>query len=185
MADFTPPENQEALDALINGATAKVHKKYEGFDEFKTKAQRAEDLEAENARLKGAKPDDKKTEDLPKALSPEDVQKAIDAAIEKTRTEERADRALDNATTALDRALTGRTFEPSKLLTVDRKQFVTDKNEVDHDAIKDWVDKNSAQGPKKRAFDLGQGSRDSVKSGSNVSAGKDLFDQRHPRKSTP
>lgn len=176
---FTPPASQEELDKLINGATAKVHKRYEGFDEFKSKAEKAAELEAEVARLKDAKP--AKDDDAPPALKPEDVDKRINEAIEKTRTEERAALALDRATDALDKALTGRTFEASKLLTLDRTQFVKD-GAVDADAIKTWVESNSAVGPKQRVFDAGQGRRDSTSGGGSVQGGKDLFDSRHPKK---
>lgn len=183
---FTPPASQEDLDKLINGATAKVHKRYEGFDTFKTKAERADELEAEVAKLKGDGEPEQKPEKghAPAGLSQEDVDKRINEAIEKTRKEERAELALDRATDALDKALTGRTFEASKLLTLDRKQFVKD-DAIDAEAIKDWVEKNSAEGPRKRPFDPGQGGRDASSGGGSVSAGKDLYDQRHPKKSTP
>jgi hypothetical protein len=182
---FTPPASQEDLDKLINKATAKVHAKYEGHDELKTKADRADELEAELAKLTG-KPEPKqkpKDGDTPPGLSQEDVDKRIKEAIDATRAEERAALALERATDSLDKALRDRTFEPSKLLNLDRTQFVKD-GAVDADAIKDWVEKNSAEGPKKRPFDPGQGQRDATAGGGSVQAGKDLYDQRHTKKST-
>jgi len=179
---FTPPASQEELDKIINGATAKVHKRYEGFDEIKSKAERAETLEAELAEFKKPKGDHPKDGE-PSGISADDVDKRINEAIEKTRKEEREALALDRATDALDKALTGRTFEPSKLLTLDRKLFVKD-GAVDADAVKDWVEKNSAEGPKQRLFDPGQGSRDASANGGSVQAGKDRFEQRHTKKNT-
>jgi len=176
---FTPPASQEELDKIINGATAKVHKRYEGFDEIKSKAERAETLEAELAEFKKPKGNPKDGE--PSGISADDVDKRINDAIEKTRKEEREALALDRATDALDKALTGRTFEPSKLLTLDRKSFVKD-GAVDADAVKDWVEKNSTDGPKPRSFDRGQGNRDASANGTSVQAGRDLYDQRHNSK---
>ena len=175
---FVPPASQEDLDKLINGATAKVHKRYEGFDDLKTKAERADELEAELAKLTGKKPDDKET---PTVVSTEDVDKRIKDAIDKTRAEERAELAIERATDALDKALTGRTFEPSKVLTLDRSKFVKD-GAVDTEAITAWVNENSTEAPKKRSFDRGQGERDGAAGGGSVQAGRDAYKPRSQKK---
>lgn len=43
---YTPPATQADLDRIINGATAKVHKRYEGYDDFKAKAAKWDEYEA-------------------------------------------------------------------------------------------------------------------------------------------
>lgn len=49
---FKAPSSQEELDQIINKAVARTHKKYEGFDDFKAKAEKFDGIEAENADLK-------------------------------------------------------------------------------------------------------------------------------------
>jgi hypothetical protein len=46
-ATYTPPASQADLDRIINGATAKVHKRYEGYDDFRSKAEKWDQLEQE------------------------------------------------------------------------------------------------------------------------------------------
>lgn len=177
---FTAPASQEELDKLINKATAKVHERYKGFDDIKAKAEKADDLESELATLR--KPEPKpKGDDIPTGLAPEEVDKRINDAIEKTRAEDRAELALERATDALDKALTGRTFEPGKVLTLDRTKFVKD-GAVDAEAIKEWVEANSTEAPKPRTFDRGQGERDGSASGGSVQAGRDAYKPRSQKK---
>lgn len=179
--EFVGPKSQTELDTLINKATAKVHKKYEGHDDLVTKAARVDELEAENATLRSKEPKPKKDDETkPEGLAPEEIDKRIKDAVDKGRAEERAELALERATDALDKALANRAFEPSKILGLDRTQFVKD-GAVDHDAIKAWVKENSTEAPKPRPFDRGQGTRNGSETGT-VQAGRDAYKPRNSKK---
>ncbi len=181
--EFKAPESQEDLDKLINGATAKVHKRYEGHDDFKAKAEKWDAHEAAEAEKNKAKPKpEAKTDDTPAGVSEEDVDKRITDALAA----ERLELALERVNDQLDKALEGRTFSASTLFNLDRKQFVKDGKAADADAIKEWVEKNSnevEQTDTKRRRIPGQGERDANATGGSVQAGRDLYDQQHKKKS--
>jgi len=50
---FRPPASQEELDRIINTAVARTHKKYEGFDDLKAKADLLDAVKAEKEALAG------------------------------------------------------------------------------------------------------------------------------------
>lgn len=178
--EFKAPESQEDLDKIINGATAKVHKRYEGFDDFKAKAEKWD--AHENPEAAKAKPQPKPGE-APAGLSQEEVDKRI----EEARAADRLELALERVNDQLDKALEGRTFSASALFSLDRKQFVKDGKAADAEAIKDWVEKNSKApeqpDPKRRRTIPGQGERDGNATGGSVQSGRDLYNETHKKKS--
>ncbi len=171
--EFTPPSNQEELDKLINGAVARTHKQYEGL---KDKAEQWDALQSKPNQEK-PKDDDK---DKPSGVSGDDVKKQINDALAA----ERKELALERISDRLDKALEGRTFSASKLFALDRSQFVKeDGKTVDDDAIKTWVEQNSAEMKTTQRRVPGQGDRDGNASGGTVQAGRDLYDNhKTPRK---
>lgn len=177
--EFTPPASQEELDKIVNGAVARTHKQYEGHDDLKAKAQKWDAYEAAEAEKNKPKPT---PDDKPAGLSQEDVDKRI----EEARAADRLELALERVNDQLDKALEGRTFSASALFALDRNQFVKDGKTADADAIKEWVEKNSKaveQADPKRRRLPGQGERDANATGGTVSAGRDLYDETHKKKS--
>lgn len=172
--DFKPPQSQEELDKILNSAVARTHKQYEPLKE---KATKWDEHQAEANKPK-PKDDDKPTP----GVSEGDVDKRINDALAA----ERLELALERVNDQLDKALEGRTFAASLLLTLDRKQFVKDGKAADTEAIRDWVKDNSKEiekvDPKRRQIP-GQGDRDSNASGGSVSAGRDLYNDTHKKKS--
>lgn len=131
-------------------------------------------LQTENANLKNA--------------TQTDADKAIEAAREEGRNEVRAVLNRERAKTALDRALVGRVPDASALLDLDITKFVVN-GKVDTDAVKAWVEdhsEESAGGGKRPNPDTGQGRRGSgnQETAKTVSAGRDLFAERHKKKTT-
>lgn len=169
-SEFKAPESQEELNKLINGAVARTHKQYEPLKE---KASKWDAHEAESNKPKPVEPTDKSS-DKPSSLSTDDVQKQINDALAA----ERKELALERVSDRLDKALEGRNVSASKLFALDREQFIKDDGKnVDHDALKTWVEENSTEvaGPAPRRL-RGQGERDSNVTGGSVQAGRDLFD---------
>ncbi|MBS1674571.1 MAG: hypothetical protein JSS74_11475 [Actinobacteria bacterium] len=183
-AEYTPPATQEDLNKIVNERIARERKKFDGYEDFKAKAAKWEAHEAAEA-AKGAepKPTDK-ADEKPTGLSEAEVQKRIDDA----RAADRLELALDRVNDALDKALEGRTFAASLLITLDRKQFVAeDGKSVDATALADWVKGHTTEAekpePEKRRRLPGQGERGSSATGGSVSAGRDLYDDNHKKPS--
>lgn len=90
-------------------------------------------------------------------------EKAVEAAKEAGRTEIRQELAKERIRNALEKALTGRVPDASALLDLDRSTLVKSDGTVDTDALKAWVEANSAAaGPgekQKKNPDLGAGRR--------------------------
>lgn len=179
--EFTPPKSQEELDRIITERANRAErtarederKKFPDYDTLKADAEKFRAAEA------AAKPkeDDKPTP----GVSEGDVDKRINDALAA----ERLELALERVNDQLDKALEGRTFAASLLLSLDRKQFVKDGKAADTEAIKDWVKDNSKEieqpDPKRRPIP-GQGDRDANATGGSVQAGRDRFnDQNKPK----
>lgn len=162
--EFTPPESQEALDAIINKAVARAHKKYEGFDEIKAKAQQFDDLSKE-----------------PPADA---VEAAREEAREEGRAEVRAILAAERVKAAFDHALTGRALSANALLDFDRSRFVKG-DAADVDAITAWVEANSSEVKTTTEFVPGSGQRENGTPRASVDSGRDLYRQRHKKTTTP
>lgn len=171
--EFVPPASQEDLDKLINGAVARTHKQYEGHDDLKAKAEKWEAYEAANA-------DRQKPVVEAVALGDADVQKRIDEALSAERV--RSGSKLVGI--ALDKALEGRTVEPSKLLGFERTAFVTPEGDVDTAKLNDWVNANTAESTIQRRRDPSQGARDARNDGGSVQSGRELYESRRGKKST-
>lgn len=127
----------------------------------------------------------KKERDELKSKTQTDDEKSRDEAIAAATAPLRAELALERVKGALEKALVGRTVEPSALLDLDRTTFVKD-GKADTDAIKTWVDENTeAATGKKPAPDLGQGKRGTATAEKGVAAGRDLYQSsRSKSKST-
>lgn len=129
----------------------------------------------------------KERDDLKKqSLSDDD--KAKDALREEGRAEVRAELYKERATSALQRELQGRVPNAAALLGLDISKFIVD-GKVDEAALKAWVEDNSEEASgdgKKKNPDQGQGRRGSGDSGASksVAAGRDLYAERHKKKST-
>lgn len=178
---FTPPASQEDLDKIVADRLSRERKKFDGHDDFKAKAAKWDAHEAAEAEKAKSKP---KADDAPAGVSEADVDKRI----EEARAADRLELALERVNDRLDKALEGRTYAASKLFNLDRKQFVAeDGKTVDEKALADWVKDNSkepdAPDPKLRRRIPGQGERDGNATGGTVSAGRDLYDETHKKKS--
>jgi hypothetical protein len=114
-----------------------------------------------------------------KSQSAED--RAIDDAKEAGRAEVRAELAAERVKNALEKALTGRMPDAGALLDLDRSQFITD-GRADTEAIAEWVEKHSTEPDKKKNPDLGQGRRSGSAASGGIQAGRDRYEQKHPRK---
>jgi hypothetical protein len=117
-----------------------------------------------------------------------DADKAIEAAREEGRSEVRAELNRERATNALEKALQGRVPQAGALLGLDVNKFIVN-GQVDTEAVKAWVEDHSEEAPAgaaKKPLDLGQGRRGSGDPGAakTVSAGRDLFAERHKKKTT-
>jgi hypothetical protein len=121
-----------------------------------------------------------KERDELKTKTQTDDEKAIEAAKAEGAAPFKAALAEERVKNALERALVGRTVEPSKLLELDRSKFVKD-DKADTDAIAAWVEENTSEAAAgggaggKKAVDLGQGKRGTATPEKGVSAGRDLF----------
>lgn len=179
--DYTPPATQEDLNRIVTERASRAERqarederaKYSDYDALKA------DAEKFRAAQAAAKPKDK-DDDAPKGVSEDDVDERITTALAARDLELGLERVNDQ----LDKALEGRSFAASKVLGLDRKQFVKDGKFADTDAIKDWVEKNSTEiekpEPRRRQIP-GQGDRDSSATGGSVQTGRDLFNDRKPK----
>lgn len=159
---YTPPASQADLDRIIQERVSRAEKKYEGFDDFKAKAEKFDQFASDDG------------------ATPEQI---AEAAREEGRSEIRAQLAEERVNNALKSALAGRALDPSVLvLGFDKKQFIKDGS-ADTDAITRWVTANSAEVKPGKAADPSQGGRDASATGGSVSAGRDLFDQHRKPKS--
>lgn len=176
--EFKAPASQDDLDKIVNDRLARERKKFEGHDDFKAKAEKWDAYEAAEAEKNKPKPGE-----APAGVSEGDVDKRINDALAA----ERLELALERVNDQLDKALEGRTFSASTLFNLDRRQFVKDGKAADAVAIKEWVEKNSKAieqvDPKRRPIP-GQGNRDANATGGSVSAGRDLYDEQHTKKSS-
>ncbi len=153
---FVPPATQEDLDKIINAAVARTHKKYEGFDELKAKADQFDRLPKE---------------------PPAD---AVEAAREEGRSEVRAVLAAERVNIAFQSALAGRALTPNALLDFDKSRFVKGDG-ADVDAITEWVNANSTEIKTTSSVIPFSGDRDpdSSRKGGSVQSGRDLYRERH------
>lgn len=166
---FTPPSSQEELDRIIAGRVARAERNAR------------EDERRKLTDSSNPKSDEKPGDEAkPAGVTETDVDKRIQDALAAKDKELAVERVSDR----LDKALEGRAFSASKLFSLDRSQFVKeDGKTVDDAAIKDWVEKNSTEpaAPSRRL--RGQGERSAGTSGGSVSAGRDLYDEIHKKKS--
>jgi hypothetical protein len=173
-AEFKPPASQEELNRIIADRVSRAERN--AREDERRKLSSAAKPEGD----KGGKPADEK----PVGLSQEDVDKRI----EEARAADRLELALERVSDHLDKALEGRTFSASKLFSLDRKQFVNDDGKtVNADSLKAWVEKNStaAEAPISGRRQIpGQGQRDANATGGSVQAGRDLYDEKHTKKTT-
>lgn len=88
--------------------------------------------------------------DAARAASQSAEEKAIQDAKQAGRSEVIGILANERVTNALDRALMGRDVEPSKLLTLDRSQFI-DGDKADMAKITAWVNENTKEKPRQTA----------------------------------
>ena len=172
---FKPPATQEELDRIIAQRVSRAERN----------AREDERRKLADAKPKGDDGGDKaKPDDKPAGLSDDDVDKRISEALAA----ERLTLALERVNDGLDKALEGRTYAASKLFNLDREQFVKDDGKtVDTEKLQKWVRENSTEvegDAKRRRGPRGQGERDSNATGGSVSAGRDLYDENHTKKSS-
>jgi hypothetical protein len=173
--------SQAEADQIVADRLARERKKFDGFDDFKAKAEKWEAHEAEQAKKNGKSSDDGKGGDKPAGPSDEDVQKRIDEALAA----ERVRSGSKLVSIALDKALDdGRQASASKILAFKPQDYVTPEGDVDQQMLDDWVKENTteSQEPKKRR-DPSQGRRDSSANGGSVQSGRDAYAERHKKKS--
>lgn len=172
-SEFTPPASQEELNRIIADRVARAERSAREDERRKI---------ADAAKPAGdGKPKD---DDKPQGVSENDVDKRIADALAAKDLELAIERVSDQ----LDKALEGRTFSASKLFSLDRKQFVNDDGKsVNADKLRDWVKDNSTEvetpEPRRRQIP-GQGTRDANATGGSVQAGRDLYDDKHSKKTT-
>lgn len=168
---FTPPASQEELDRIISTRVARAERNAREDERRKLSAAQGNDSKSDN---------DGKAGETPAGVSGDDVDKRIQDAL----ADERRALAMERISDRLDKALENRTVPASKLLTLDRAQFVKDDGKtVDDAAIADWVEKNSTEreAPSRRL--RAQGQRGDSATGGSVSAGRDRYDEIHNKKS--
>ncbi|MEF2979096.1 hypothetical protein [Subtercola sp. YIM 133946] len=168
--------SQADVDRITGERLAREQKKYEGFDDFKAKAEK---WVAHEATVKPKDDDKSKDDDKPSGPSDEDVQKRIDDALKA----ERVRSGSKLVSLELDKALADRVVEPSKLLGFDRTEYVTSEGDVDKSKLAEWVKENTteSQAPRPRR-DPSQGQRDSSANGGSVQSGRDEYEKRHGKK---
>ncbi|ONI65635.1 hypothetical protein CSIV_04975 [Microbacterium sp. CSI-V] len=180
--EFKPVESQEELDRIVSERARRAEQK--AREEERAKFADYEDLKSDAEKFRAVtqpKPKDDDGKSTP--LSQADVDKRI----EEARAADRLELALERVSDQLDKALDGRTVSASKLFDLDRKQFVNDDGKtVNADALKKWVEENSKEietpDPRRRPIP-GQGQRSGEANGGSVSAGRDLYDETHKKKS--
>jgi hypothetical protein len=124
---YTPPASQADLDQIIEGRLARERKSFEGFEDFKAKATKWDELE-----------DGKKTPD----------QKAIDEAYEKgsTETSSKMMRRLIGTETKAIAASLGFN-DPADALQVLGEELPMKDDEPDSDAITKLIEKLATDKP--------------------------------------
>lgn len=166
---FTPPATQEELNRIIADRVARAERRAR---------------EDERGKLT-PKPAEKPAEKEPAGEKPSGVSETdVDKRIQDALSAERLELAMERVSDRLDKQLEGRSFSASKLFGLDRSQFVKDDGKTVDDAkLADWVKQNSTEqaAPSRRL--RGQGERGSSVSGGSVSAGRDLYDETHKKKS--
>lgn len=178
--EFKAPASQEEFDRIVSDRARRAEQK--AREEERAKFADYEDLKSDAEKFRAVtqpKPKDDDGKSTP--LSQEDVDKRI----EEARAADRLELALERVSDQLDKALDGRTVSASKLFDLDRKQFVNeDGKTVNADALKKWVEENSKEieAPRRRQIP-GQGERSGEANGGSVSAGRDLYDETHKKKS--
>lgn len=156
---FTPPATQADLDKIIDAAVARTHKKYDGFDDYKAKAEQFDKLPKE---------------------PPAD---AVESAREEGRAEVRAVLAAERVSTAFTSALAGRALSPNALLDFDKSRFIKGDG-ADVDAITEWVTANSTEIKRTTEVVPDSGQREADRKGGSVQSGRELFQNRHKKKTT-
>lgn len=161
---FTPITSQEEWDRAIGERLARERAKYADYDELRTRAARADELEQANQT---------------------ESERAIAAAREEGRAEVRQILAQERVRNTLTTALIGRVPDPVALLDLDRAQFIRDGN-ANVEAIQQWVDQHStaatAATPPPPAVtvtpDPSQGAGGQT---SSIDAGRAAYERRHGR----
>jgi hypothetical protein len=148
--EFTPPASQEALDQIINAAVARTHKRYEGFDDYKAKAEQFDQLQTTDGD-------------------------ALEQAREEGRAEVRSILATERVNAAFDKALAGRALSANALLNFDRAAFMKGPDGADVDAITEWVNANSTEIKTTSEVVPGSGDRTPPRNGGSVDEGRDLY----------
>ena len=136
---------QEQINSLLAKQKREVEGRYADYDDLKTRAAKADQLE-QNTRT--------------------ETEKAVEKAREEGRSEIRAQLGLERARTALDKALQGRTPDTSALIGLDLAQFVKG-DQADTSAITSWAEQfpEAGQRPQQTfqtSTTFGQGTRQTV-----------------------
>lgn len=127
VSQYTPPATQADLDRIINSATAKVHRRYEGFDDYKSKASKWDQLE-----------DEKKTPS----------EKAIEEATQRAAGETAARYERRIATTEIKALAAGAGFlDPADALAVLGDEIPKTGEDIDVDELKKRVEKLAQDKP--------------------------------------
>ncbi|MFT4281182.1 hypothetical protein [Microbacterium sp.] len=185
--EFKAPASQEELDRIVTDRVSRAERK--AREDERAKLADYDDLKKDAEAFRAAKAaEDAKNKpkdgDKPAGVTETDVDKRINDALAAERLELAKERAGD----ALDKALEGRSFTASKVLNLDLTQFVAeDGKSVDKAKLDAWVKENTAEAlvtETKRRRLPGQGERDGNAKGGSVSAGRDLYDENHPKKSS-
>lgn len=170
--EYVAPASQADLDRIIGERVTRERAKYGDYDELKEKASKWTAHEQANAGNNGDGKGGGKT-DTPNNVTPDDVQSRIDAAL----AERDRQHAIDLSGIALGKALETRTYDPTKLLNLDRSQFVKD-GKFDQAAVDAWVQANTQERtaePRTRRMDPGQGNRDATAAGGTTQSGRDRY----------
>lgn len=170
--EFEVIDSQDKLDKVIGPRLAREREKFKDYDELKEKASKWTAHEQANAGNNGDGKGVGKS-DTPNNVTPDDVQSRIDAAL----AERDRQHAIDLSGIALGKALETRTYDPTKLLNLDRSQFVKD-GKFDQAAVDAWVQANSQERgaePRTRRTDPGQGNRDATAAGGTTQSGRDRY----------
>ncbi|WP_431800335.1 hypothetical protein [Microbacterium kunmingense] len=126
-AEFKAPASQDELDRIINAAVARTHKKYEGFDDYKSKAEKWDQLE-----------DEKKTPS----------EKAIEEATQRAAGETAAKYERRIATTEVKAIAAGAGFlDPADALAVLGDEIPKSGDDIDVDELKKRVEKLAQDKP--------------------------------------
>ncbi|SDG21821.1 hypothetical protein [Microbacterium sp. 77mftsu3.1] len=169
---FKPPASQEEFERLVAARVARADRSARADERRKLEESKSNPKPGD-----APKPGDEKAGDHASGVSEEDVDKRIqDALAAKDR-----ELAIERIADQLDKALEGRKYTASKLLTLDRSQFVAeDGKSVDTVKLQSWVDENSEEGAAPNRRLPGQGERGDADGG--LESGKSAYEKRHPKK---